>query len=61
VTRHVYRVFARDVADGTARLSPEDERHLRQVLRMQVGDTCEVVWEGRVHRGRLLPQGCELL
>ena len=61
MTRHVYRVFARDVVDGTAQLSPQDERHLRQVLRMRVGDTCEVVWEGRVHRGRLLPEGCELL
>ena len=59
--RHVYRVFARDVVGGTARLSAADERHLRQVLRMRVGDTCEVVWEGRVHQGRLLSEGCELL
>ena len=61
MTRHVYRVFARDVVESTARLSPADERHLRQVLRMRVGDTCEVVWDGRVRRGRLLPEGCELL
>jgi 16S rRNA (uracil1498-N3)-methyltransferase len=61
VTRHVYRVFARGAHDGVAQLSDGDERHLRQVLRMRVGDTCEVVWEGRVHRARLLPQGCELI
>ena len=43
VTRHSYRFFARGVAAGFARLSPADHHHLSHVLRMRVGDTCEVV------------------
>ena len=46
---HVYRFFARAVgaacrAVGARPPSPD------HVLRLRVGDTCEVAWEGRVHR-----------
>ena len=51
MTRHTYRFFADDVRDGVAALSPADRRHLERVLRLQVGDTCEVAAGGRVHRG----------
>jgi 16S rRNA (uracil1498-N3)-methyltransferase len=61
VTGHVYRFFARDLRGGVATLSDGDCRHLEQVLRLAVGDTCEVVWQGRVFRARVLAQGCELL
>jgi 16S rRNA (uracil1498-N3)-methyltransferase len=59
--RHVYRFFARDLRDGVAVLSDSDRRHLTRVLRLGVGDTCEVVWQGRVHLARVTPEGCELL
>jgi 16S rRNA (uracil1498-N3)-methyltransferase len=59
--RHTYRFFARDVRDGVAALSHADRHHLARVLRLGVGDTCEVVWQGRVHRARVTPEGCELL
>jgi 16S rRNA (uracil1498-N3)-methyltransferase len=61
VTRHVYRFFARDLHDGVAILSDADRHHLEHVLRLRVGDTCEVVWRDRVHRARVTPEGCELL
>jgi 16S rRNA (uracil1498-N3)-methyltransferase len=60
-SRHTYRFFARDVRDGVAVLSDADRHHLTNVLRLGVGDTCEVVWQGRVHRARVTPEGCELL
>jgi 16S rRNA (uracil1498-N3)-methyltransferase len=58
---HVYRFFAREVHDGVAVLSDTDERHLRRVLRLRVGDTCEVVAGDRVHRARVAGRGLELL
>jgi len=44
-----------------AQLSDGDRRHLEQVLRLSVGDTCEIVWEGRVFRARVRSDGCELI
>jgi 16S rRNA U1498 N3-methylase RsmE len=44
-----------------AQLSGGDRRHLEQVLRLPVGDTCEIVWEGRVFRARVRSDGCELI
>lgn len=44
-----------------AQLSDRDRRHLEQVLRLSVGDTCEIVWEGRVFRARVRSDGCELI
>jgi 16S rRNA (uracil1498-N3)-methyltransferase len=61
VTRHTYRFFATGVEGGFARLSPADRHHLADVLRMRVGDTCEVVAGGRVHRARVSADGLELL
>ena len=61
MTRHVYRFFARDVHDGVALLSEADTHHLTRVLRLRVGDTCEVAAEGRVHRARVTEGGLELL
>ena len=58
---HVYRFFARDLRDGVAQLSDGDRRHLEQVLRLPVGDTCEIVWEGRVFRARVRSDGYELI
>ena len=60
MSRHTYRFFARGISDGVAELSPGDRDHLR-VLRLAVGDTCEVVVDGRVHRARLGDRGLELL
>jgi 16S rRNA (uracil1498-N3)-methyltransferase len=59
VSRHVHRFFATGLADGVAGLSDGDRRHLERVLRMRVGDTCEVVVDGRVHRARLTGRGLE--
>jgi 16S rRNA (uracil1498-N3)-methyltransferase len=61
VTRHVFRFFARELRGGVALLSEGDRRHIDQVLRLSVGDTCEVVWQGRVFSALVVPEGCELL
>jgi len=61
VTRHTYRFFAQDVADGLATLAPADRHHLEHVLRLRVGDTCEVAACGRVHEARVVPGGLELV
>jgi len=61
VTRHTYRFFAASVSGGTALLSPRDRRHLEQVLRMQVGDTCEVAAGRRAYRARVVSGGLELM
>jgi len=61
VTRHVYRFFAREVRGGLAVLSEADDHHLTRVVRLRVGDTCEVAVEGRVHRARVTAGGLELL
>ena len=59
MSRHVHRFFAAGLADGVAELSSGDRHHLERVLRMRVGDTCEVVVGGRVHRARLTGRGLE--
>ena len=61
MTRHVHRVFSHQVRDGVALLSEADAHHLKRVLRLRVGDTCEVAVEGRVHRARVVAGGLELL
>jgi 16S rRNA U1498 N3-methylase RsmE len=53
VTRHTYRFFAQDVHEGVAILAPADRHHLEHVLRLRVGDTCEVAAGGRVHLSRV--------
>ncbi len=60
MTRHTYRFFAGSVDGGIARLSAADRRHLERVLRMQVGDTCEVAAGGRVWSARVTAGGLEL-
>jgi len=59
--RHAYRFFARSVDGGRARLSDADAHHLTHVLRMQLGDTCEVVAGGRAYRARVAGDDLELL
>ena len=61
MTRHVYRFFAATVDDGLAVLADPDRRHLEQVLRLRVGDTCEVAAHGRVWSARVAPGGLELM
>ena len=61
MTRHTYRFFAQDVTDGLATLAPADRHHLEHVLRLRVGDTCEVAAGGRVHEARVVPGGLELM
>jgi 16S rRNA (uracil1498-N3)-methyltransferase len=61
VTRHTYRFFAQDVVDGIAILAAADRHHLEHVLRMRVGDTCEVAAGGRVHLARVGAGGLELV
>jgi 16S rRNA (uracil1498-N3)-methyltransferase len=61
VTRHAYRFFAESVAGGVAVLGPRERRHLEQVLRMRVGDTCEVAAGGRAYVARVAPGGLELM
>ncbi len=61
MTRHVYRVFARGVEGGRALLSDGDHHHLEHVLRLRIGDTCEVAWQRRVHRARMTATGLELM
>ena len=58
--RHVHRFFAESVEGGLARLSAPDRRHLERVLRMRVGDTCEVAHRGRVWTARVAAGGLEL-
>jgi 16S rRNA (uracil1498-N3)-methyltransferase len=57
VTRHTYRFFAAEVRDGRAVLGDSDRHHLTTVLRMQVGDTCEVAAGGRVWTARVTTTG----
>ena len=62
VTRHAYRFFAaRGHGRGRASSATRDRRHLEQVLRLRVGDTCEVAAGGRVYRARVTAGGLELL
>jgi 16S rRNA (uracil1498-N3)-methyltransferase len=61
MTRHTYRFFAAEVRDGVAVLAPADRRHLERVLRLRVGDTCEVAAGGRVHEARVVSGGLELV
>ncbi len=61
MTRHTYRFFAAAVTDGIAVLGERDRRHLEQVLRLRVGDTCEVAAGGRAYRARVTAGGLELL
>jgi 16S rRNA (uracil1498-N3)-methyltransferase len=61
MTAHTYRFFAASARAGVATLTPADDHHLERVLRMRVGDTCEVVAGGRVHRARVAAGGLELL
>ena len=61
MTRHTYRFFAQDVTDGLATLAPADRHHLEHVLRLRVGDTCEVAAGGRVHEARVVSGGLELV
>ena len=61
MSRHVYRFFAVAVHDGIAELSESDRHHMLHVLRMRVGDTCEVVAEGRAYRARLTAEGLDLI
>lgn len=58
--RHVHRFFAESIDGRVARLSPAGRRHLERVLRMRVGDTCEVAHRGRVWTARVAPGGLEL-
>ena len=53
VTRHTYRFFAAGRRRRVAILAPADRHHLEHVLRMRVGDTCEVAAGGRVHLARV--------
>jgi 16S rRNA (uracil1498-N3)-methyltransferase len=61
LTRHSYRFFAAGVRGDVAVLSPHDRRHLERVLRMQLGDTCEVAAAGRAYRARVAAGGLELM
>jgi 16S rRNA (uracil1498-N3)-methyltransferase len=61
MTRHAYRFFAAEVVGRTAVLGPRERRHLEQVLRLRVGDTCEVAAGGRAYRARVSAGGLELL
>ena len=61
MTRHTYRFFAQDVTDGLATLAPADRHHLEHVLRLRVGDTCEVAAGGRVYEARVVSGGLELV
>jgi 16S rRNA (uracil1498-N3)-methyltransferase len=61
MTRHTYRFFATEIRDGLAVLGEGDRRHLTTVLRMQVGDTCEVAAGGRVWTARVTTGGLELM
>jgi 16S rRNA (uracil1498-N3)-methyltransferase len=61
MTRHTYRFFAAGVRDGIAELTSPDRHHLEHVLRLRVGDTCEVAAGGRVHEARVVAGGLELL
>lgn len=60
MTRHAYRFLAAEVRDGVAVLSDGERRHLEQVLRLHVGDTCEVAAGGRAYRARVVAGGLEL-
>jgi 16S rRNA (uracil1498-N3)-methyltransferase len=61
VTRHSYRFFSTEVVGRTAVLGPRERRHLEHVLRLRVGDTCEVAAGGRAYRARVTAGGLELL
>lgn len=43
---HRFYIEEGSMADGTARLTPEDARHALRVLRLQPGDACEVFAQG---------------
>jgi 16S rRNA (uracil1498-N3)-methyltransferase len=49
------------VRDGVAVLSDGERRHLEGVVRLRVGDTCEVAAGGRAYRARVVAGGLELM
>ncbi len=61
VTRHRYRFFATASPRWVADLSQSDQHHLTDVLRMRVGDTCEVAEGGRVWMARVSSRGLTLM
>lgn len=61
MTRHSYRFLAAEVVGRTAVLGPRERRHLEHVLRLRVGDTCEVAAGGRAYQARVAAGGLELL
>ena len=61
MSRHTYRFLAAKVSDGVAVLSDGERRHLEQVLRLRVGDTCEVAAGGHAYSARVVAGGLELM
>ena len=47
------RFFAQEMEAGIARLSPEETHHAAKVLRLKDGDSCELIWEGKLYAGSL--------
>lgn len=49
----MHRFFARKTDNLTAVLLPEEEAHALKVLRMNVGDPCQALAEGRIYDARI--------
>lgn len=49
----MHRFFVRRTGDAAAELLPEEETHALKVLRMNAGDPCQALLEGRVYHARI--------
>jgi 16S rRNA (uracil1498-N3)-methyltransferase len=49
----MHRFFARKTAPDSAVLLPEEEAHALKVLRMQAGDACQALIDGRIFAARI--------
>ena len=49
----MHRFFADRLDDHRFRLPPEEENHALRVLRLQAGDPCQALWEGRIFAARI--------
>lgn len=49
----MHRFFARQTGESAAELLPEEEAHALKVLRMQAGEACQALIDGRIFAARI--------
>ena len=47
------RYFARDIKDNKVILTDEDKHHIKNVMRMKIGDEIEVVYQKQLYLAKI--------